>query len=137
MRKVMFAVPAIQSDKGFPCVQQNRNYQVFKTPFFAYPIIPAMCATMLVERGNQISWVDCPAEDLTEVDFAKYISNNRPEFIIFECPTTLINKYSEIINEIKLHLPDIKIILCGQHVTALPAESKEKCKADFIVEGGD
>lgn len=137
MKKILFAVPPIQSPKGYATVSQNRQFQFFRTPFFAYPIVPALCATMLEKYGHQVSWIDCPAEDMSDIDFAKLIANVRPEYIILESPTPTIYKYWEVINGIKLHLPDIKIILCGSHATALPSESKEKCKADFIVEGGD
>jgi len=61
-----------------------------------------------------------------------------PDYIVFEASTPVIERYWEIINGIKEQdiLKDIKIILCGDHVTALPKESREKCKADYIVEGG-
>ncbi len=137
MKKILFAVPPIKNTKGYPTPLQNRNFQIFKDPFFAYPIVPALSATMLKESGNIVNWIDCIAEELGDIDFAKQLNTIHPEFIIFECPTPLIKAYSEIINGIKLHMPDIKIILCGEFVTARPDEAKQLCKADYFVDGGD
>ena len=136
MSKVIYATPPVSYDSGYPTVGQNRQYQVLKTPFFAYPVIPALAITMLIKDKNECLWVDAIADELNEVDFGRIIIQANPDYIIFEAPTPLIKRYWEIINGLKTHLPNIKIILCGEHVTALPDESKENCKADYIVQGG-
>lgn len=118
MKKILFAFP--------PGDLTDSNNQSFP-----YPIISAMCATMLEKYGNQVAWFDAPAEGLGEVDFAKYIANTRPEFIIFKIDEKSKNGYYEVINGIKLHIPDIKIILCEQK------EETKTCEADFIIHGKD
>lgn len=133
----MMAWPSLKDAKGYAASAQNRQFQFLKDPFFAYPIVPALGMTMLARAGHLITWVDCVAEGLNDVDFARKLVAVHPEYIILECSTPIIKQYWETINGIKLHLPDIKIILCGDHVTALPEESRKACKADFIVEGGD
>ncbi len=119
MKKILFANPPSDVDFG--------------NEFFTYPAIQAMAATMLEKYGNQVAWFDAPAEGLGEVDFAKYIANTRPEFIVFEADEKLINKYWEVINGIKLHIPDIKIILSGN----ISEASRANCKADFFAQGND
>lgn len=137
MAKIMFAVPPIKDPRGYPTISQNRQYQVFKDPTFIYPIIPALCATMLAQSGHQAGWADCVADSFSDVDFARIITQLQPEYIIFEAPTPLIKRYWEIINGIKQNMPNVKIILCGEHVTALPDESRQNCQADHIIQGGD
>lgn len=136
MAKVLFAWPPIKDAKGWPTYAQNRQFQWFKDPTFIYPIIPATCATMLLHAKQPVLWMDAIAEGLNEVEFGKIIIDGTPDYIIFEASTPLINHYYEIINGIKENLPNIKIILAGEHATALPEETMAKCKADYILQGG-
>lgn len=147
MPRIIFAVPPVKSDKGFAQATQNRQYQYFRDPTFIYPIIPAIFTTMiLTEPGNEVLWVDSVAEGLNDVEFGKLILEMRPDFIVFEANTMVITQYYEFIDGIKKNTPvkDMegrilwapKIILCGEHVTALPDEVKEKCKADYFIQGG-
>lgn len=134
--KIVYVVPPMSNPKGYACIGQNRQFQWFNDPFFAYPIVPALAVTMLATKGHQILWVDCVAEELSEVDFGRLIIQHSPDYIIYEASTPVIHRYWEVINGFKQHLPDIKQILCGDHVTALPEESKRNCRADHIVGGG-
>jgi radical SAM superfamily enzyme YgiQ (UPF0313 family) len=136
MARVIFAVPPVKSDKGYPTASQNRQFQYFKDPTFIYPIIPATAASMMLTGKHEVLWLDAIAEMMDEVEFGQIIIQHPPDFLIFEANTPLINRYYEIINGIKDNLPNIKIILCGEHVTALPEEPRQKCKADYFIEGG-
>lgn len=133
--KVIFAIPPIISDKGYPTTNQNRQFQYFKDPTFIYPIIPATFLTMVSKKAECI-WIDAVADQLNDVEFGQLIINTHPDYIVFEASTPLINRYYEIIKGIKEFLPEIKVILTGEHVTAFSEEIKEKCKADFILQGG-
>jgi anaerobic magnesium-protoporphyrin IX monomethyl ester cyclase len=126
----------MKEPKGYPTVGQNRQFQWFKDPTFIYPIIPATCATMLLTQGKNILWLDAVAEQMNELDFSRVLAQMRPDYMIFEANTPLIYRYNEIINAIKAELPDTKIILCGEHVTAMPEEVKANCHADYFVAGG-
>lgn len=132
MKKIVYAVPPMKDPKGYATVGNMRQFQWFKDPTFAYPMIPALAVTMLAHK-NQVLWLDAIAEELSEVQFGQMIIDMQPDYIIFECPTPLISRYIEIINGIKDNFPDIKIILCGDHVTAMEVP---ECKADHIVKGG-
>lgn len=137
MAKVIFAVPPIKSEKGFAQATQNRQAQYFKDPTYIYPVIPAVFVTMLVQEPNhEVLWIDSVAEGLSEVEFGQVIIDMKPDFIVFEANTMLINRYYEIINGLKANIPDMKIILTGEHCTAFPLEAKDKCKADYILKGG-
>ena len=137
MSKIIFAVPPNKSSKGYATATQNRQYQYFKDPTFVYPMIPALFITMIMtEPGHNVMWVDSIAEELTELEFAKVIVDMKPDYIVMEANTMLINNYYQYINDIKVNLPTIKIILAGEHVTALSDEPKTKCQIDYVLQGG-
>jgi radical SAM superfamily enzyme YgiQ (UPF0313 family) len=136
MPKVLFAVPPFNTDKGQPQVQQNRQQQYFKDENNIFPVVPSLFLTMLVHAGNEVMLIDSVAEKISESEFAKILSDMKPDYIVFEENTMVVKRYWEIINAIKTNLPGIKIILCGLHTTALPEESKANCKADYFIQGG-
>lgn len=131
------AWPPIRSEKGHATHAQNRQYQYFKDPTFIYPVIPATFVTMLMATpGHEVLWLDGVAEELTDVEFGKVIADMKPDFIVFEANTMLIEQYYKVINDIKEIIPQIKIILVGEHPTAMVEEAGKKCKADYIYRGG-
>lgn len=137
MHKVIFAWPPINNPKGYPATGQNRQWQWFKDPTFIYPIVPAQCATMLAKANHIVTWIDAIADEETESEFAQLILGVQPQYIVFEAATPVIDRYIEIINGTKENIPEIKIILCGEHVSARLEEVKKTCKADYFVTGGD
>jgi radical SAM superfamily enzyme YgiQ (UPF0313 family) len=56
---------------------------------------------------------------------------------MIETKTPVVKKHWSIINEVKTVLPNSKVVLVGDHVTALPKESMEQSKVDLILTGGD
>lgn len=137
MHNVIFAYPPLRNPKGYVTGGQNRQIQFLKDPFFAYPMVAAQCATMLAVSGHRVIWLDAIADELNDTDFGRAVVQVMPQYIIFEPPTPLIKRYWEIISGLKEHLKEIKVILCGPHVSTLPEESRKECKADYIIEGGD
>ena len=134
--KIAYVVPPMADPKGYACIGQNRQFQFFADPFFAYPIVPALAMTMLAKKGHAILWVDCIAEELDEVNFGRLIIQYQPDYIIYEASTPVIKRYWEIINGFAEHQGHIKQILCGDHVTALPDETKANCPDAHIIQGG-
>lgn len=136
MAKIIMAWPPVKTNKGFPTASQNRQFQFFRDPTFVYPIIPAIASSMLISAKQEVLWLDAIAEQMDEVEFGQLILQTPPDYMIFESNTPLFSHYCDVINGIKSNLPNIKIILCGEHVTALPEDAKQKCKADYFVQGG-
>lgn len=137
MAKIIFCVPPVKTSKGFAQATQNRQYQFFKDPTYIFPVIPATFLTMLVQTpGYEVLLVDSVAEDISEDEFGKLLVQMSPDYIIFESNTMLINRYIEVIKGIKENLPQIKIVLTGEHVTAMPDDCKARAKADFFIQGG-
>lgn len=134
---VVIAYPPLDSSKGVPLLSQNRQFQWFSSPTYIYPVIPAYAASLLQENGYQVYWEDGIAEELTYKEWEKRILQIKPNLLAIETKTPVVKKHWKLINELKAKLPDTKLVLMGDHVTAFPEESMKECPVDFIIAGGD
>ncbi|MDO8515104.1 MAG: cobalamin-dependent protein [bacterium] len=135
--KIIIGYPPLESDKGIPLLGQNRQFQWAKTPWRAYPVVPAYAATMLKNAGHEVFWLDGISEEWSLDQWLKKVKEIDADFILIETKTPVVKKHWEIINNIKNQESRIKVVLVGDHVTALPAESYKNCKVDYILAGGN
>ncbi len=135
--KIAISYPPISTDKGVPLLSQNRQFQYFNNPTFIYPVVPAYAATILKDNGYEVVWLDGIAEGWTYQKYLEILEEEDVDILTIESKTPTIKTYWRIINDIKKHFPKLRIVLVGDHVTALPIESMEKCKTDYILTGGD
>ena len=139
---ISISYPPLESDKGIPFLAQNRQFQWTNTGNVILPVIPAYGATALKKLGYQVYWDDAIAEKISYKLWLKRIIRRRPNLIFIESKTPVIKRHWQIINELKQHSLKIdnwplKIVLMGDHVTALPQESLKNCPVDYIITGGD
>ncbi len=152
--KIAISFPPLESSKGVPLLSQNRQFQWFSDPTYIYPMIPASAATLLKSKGYDIFWDDGIAEGLSYDEWKRRLIREKPDIIVIETKTPVIKKHWSIIDDLKSFHPAVparhlssgrgeglrwnpKIVLCGDHVTALPEESLGKSKVDFVLAGGD
>jgi len=135
--RVSIAYPPLEESKGVPLLSQNRQFQWFHSPTYIYPIVPAYAATLLKDSGFEVSWNDGIASEQTFDTWFEEIKKESPDLLAFEVKTPVIKRFWKIIHQIKEELPDIKIVLMGDHVTALPEESIINSRTDFVIVGGD
>lgn len=135
--KIVIAYPPLDTLKGTPLLSQNRQFQYFKEPTYIYPVVPACAATLLKKDGFNVIWKDCIAENLKIEDFFNFIDKESPDVIVIETKTPVVKQHWKIIGEIKKRNNNIKTVLCGDHVTALPWESMQNSQVDFVLTGGD
>ncbi|MFC1711121.1 B12-binding domain-containing radical SAM protein [Patescibacteria group bacterium] len=138
--KVAICYPPLDSKNGVPLLSQNRQFQWFKSPTFIYPVVPALAATLLYEAGHQVYWLDGIAENLSFNSWFRKLKKERPDLILIETKTPVIKKHWQIINrlkKIKKKNWDLKIVLVGDHVTALPKESFKYSQVDYVLTGGN
>jgi len=138
--KIIISYPPLNSQKGYPTLGQNRQFQFFKEPTYIYPVVPATAATLLKQAGHQVIWNDCIAQNWSYAQFLDFIRIEKPDLIAFETKTPVVKEHWKIINDIKGQSPsgtDPKIVLFGDHVTALPEESFQNSRVDFVLTGGD
>ena len=135
--KTAIAYPPLENEKGVPLLSQNRQFQWFNSPTYIYPMVPAYAATMLQEAGHEVHWEDGIAEEITYQTWLRRMKSQSPDIIALETKTPVIKTHWKIVEEIKDALPETKVVLMGDHVTALPEESMQNSKADYILTGGD
>ena len=135
--KISISYPPLSGVNGTPMISQNRQYQVFSAPTFIYPVVPAYAATLLGNAGYDVFWDDGIAEEKTYNQWLTDLERTHPAVIMIETKTPVVKKHWSIIIDMKKVLPASKIVLVGDHVTALPQESMEQSKVDFVLTGGD
>lgn len=140
--KIAIGYPPLESKKGIPLLSQNRQFQWFSNPCYIYPIIPASAATMLKNAGHKVFWLDGIASEWSYQKWLDEVKKIQPDIIMIETKTPVVKKHWKIINDLKSLYPkpytlNPKVVLVGDHVTALPAESMKNSKVDYILTGGD
>jgi len=140
--KISISYPPLESKKGIPLLAQNRQFQWFRSPTYIYPMVPAYAATLLKENRYEVFWDDGIAEELNYGEWKERIIKEKPDIIVIETKTPVIKRHWQIIDELKIESLKIrnwklKIVLVGDHVTALPEESLYYSKVDYVLTGGD
>jgi radical SAM superfamily enzyme YgiQ (UPF0313 family) len=158
--KIIISYPPLSNEKGCPTLGQNRQFQYFKEPTLIYPVVPATAATLLKKSGFEVIWNDCLAKGWSYAKFLEFITSEKPDLIAFETKTPVIKQHWKIIEDIKginaagdtlfdrqaglrsrvstaKNDYSPKVVLFGDHVTALPEESFQNSKVDFVLTGGD
>ena len=135
--KVSISYPPIESSKGVPLLSQNRQFNWFNHPSYIYPMVPAYAATLLHQDGYEVTWDDGIAEGLAYPQYIERIIKEQPDIIAIETKTPIIKNYWRTVNHLKEALPQTKVVLVGDHVTALPQESLESSDVDYVLTGGD
>lgn len=137
IKKVLITYPPFEYNNGYPLISLNRQFQWLKNPSYIYPIIPSYAATLLKNNSINVIFLDTIARNMSTIEWFKNISEIKPDLIFFEVKTPIINYIWDIIETIKEKYNNIYIVLAGDHVTALPEESMQNSKTDFILTGGD
>ena len=147
--RIAIAYPPLKSEKGVALLTQNRQFQWFSRPTYIFPVVPATAATMLKKAGHEALFLDGIASELSPEAFDAQLSEFRPDLVVLETKTPVVKRHWKWIEE---HLPggmdgtsggpaplptDVKFLLVGDHVTALPEESIEKPGVWAVIPGGD
>ncbi len=134
--KVMIAYPALEG-KGSPMLTQNRQFQWMSIGSYIYPLVMASAATLLHREGHDVYWYDGIAEQHPFTHFLDVVVSDRPQLVVIETKTPVVKLHWAIVDKIKSVAPETKVVMVGDHVTALPQESLLKSRTDFVLTGGD
>jgi len=135
--KVVIGYPPLGSEKGRACLGQNRQFQWVHTPWTAYPMVPAYAATLLKKAGFDVYWLDGIWSGQSCREWKDELMGIDPDILVLETKTPVVKKHWKIIDRLKKKNRKLKIVLFGDHVTALPKESFENSKVDYILTGGN
>jgi len=135
--KIALSYPPLLNTSGIPLLAQNRQYQLASLAWKAYPMVLASAASLLKRGGFAVFWDDAINEDLNYGQWQQRFEKAKPDLVAIEAKTPVIKKYWRTIDQLKAQNPKLIAVLLGDHVTALPQESLENCKADYVLTGGD
>ncbi len=135
--KIAVSYPPLLNAKGNAFLGQNRQFQWTNTGNVILPVIPAYGATALKKLGYKVIWDDAIAEKISYDIWLKRIIKFKPNVIFIESKTPVIKRHWEIINQLKKLNPKLITVLMGDHTTALPEESLDNSKVDYVITGGD
>lgn len=136
--RVAVAYPPLKSEKGVALLTQNRQFQWFSRPTYIFPVVPATAATMLKAAGHEVLFLDGIAAEMSEEEFERRLCDFKPELLVLETKTPVVKRHWRWINKFAESLKcNAKFVLVGDHVTALPQESFDNCKVDYVLTGGD
>lgn len=99
------------------------------------PIGILSLAAVLEKNNINVQILDAEGESLTIPDTIKRIAEIKPNILGITSSTTAFNKAKLIASEVKNKFPEIKTIIGGPHVTALPEETLEYDFFDFGIVG--
>lgn len=135
--RVAICFPPLPCEKGVPLLSQNRQFQWFRHPAFIYPVVPASAATLLQSRGHEVLWLDGIARGMSPEAFLSALCAWQPEALFLETKTPVVQSHWAWIRELKAWLPHCRVAIGGDHVTALPEETRANAPVDTVLMGGD
>ena len=136
--KIIIGYPPIETKKKgtTPLLSQNRQYQEFHNETYLFPVVLGTAATWLKNNGNDVIWLDAIAENISKDKFLEMIEEEKPDLFLFETKCPVIKQHWKMVDEVKAKFKDLKIAICGDHVSYLPKETMEKSKVDFVITSG-
>ncbi len=135
--RIALCYPPIPSPKGTPLLSQNRQFQWFNRPTAIYPVVPASAATLLRAHGHEVLWLDGIARGMTPEAHWRALEAWRPDAVFLETKTPVVRFHWAWVRELKRRLPGCLAVMGGDHVTALPEETRREAPVDALLRGGD
>ena len=132
--KVAFSYPPIVNKLGQKAmVSQNRNVQFFKIPTYLLPVVQAQAATWLRNLKYKVRWDDGNSQLKSYEEWFEGLVKWKPEIIVLESTTPVMNFYWKTIDELKKVLPKTIVIMTGYHSMRRPEETLEKSMTDMVI----
>lgn len=141
--KIAICYPPFKSEKGVALLTQNRQFQWFARPTYIFPVVPATAATMLDRAGHEVLFLDGIAGELSEAEFNRRLAAFAPDVLVLETKTPVVKRHWAWIKSFRedpafnFFAAKARVVLVGDHVTALPEESFQSSSVDYVLTGGD
>lgn len=105
-------------------------------PYVPFPFFLAYAAAVLEKAGHEVQLVDAIATGMEVESFLAAIVDFDPAVVLLETSTPSIQFDLALGQEIKDHVPDVQLAMCGPHVSALPVQTLETApQVDLILVG--
>lgn len=110
--------------------QEKRIYSSFS---FSAPILPPLglgyLASALLDRGDNVKIIDCPAQKISYDELKKRIISYSPEIVGVTSTTPSFPSAKRVIDLVKSINKNIITVLGGAHITACPYQTMKECKS--------
>ncbi len=83
-------------------------------------------AAMLRKKGHKVKLIDALVEALSINEVVERITHDSPDFVGFSSTTMQIYSAHKIAEEVKKKLSQVKTVIGGPHVSALPKETMQR-----------
>ena len=96
------------------------KYSGIKDHYLPYPFFLGY-TTALLKRDTdaEVKGFDACALDFDDREFIEYVIRYKPDLLIIEVPTVSFPLVMDMLRKIKEDLPELKIAVAGNHITAL------------------
>jgi anaerobic magnesium-protoporphyrin IX monomethyl ester cyclase len=132
--KISISYPPIVNQYGQKAmVSQNRNVQYFKKPTYLLPVTHAHAATWLKQMGHSVYWDDGNAQLKTYEKWLDDLVTCKPDIVVFESTTPVMEFYWRAINQLKELLPNTIVIMTGYHSMRKPEETMQESATDIVL----
>jgi radical SAM superfamily enzyme YgiQ (UPF0313 family) len=114
----------------------SRSPGVGRSGTLYYPFWLAYAAGVLDQSGQEVSFIDAPAEDLTTDEVVSKVQESPPQLIVVDTSTPSIYNDIKVAERLKETFPSSFITLVGTHPSALPQETLQLSeKMDAVAKG--
>lgn len=104
--------------------------------YIPFPFFLAYAASLLQKHNKDILIIDAIAEGISEREFLDKVISYGPNLVLLETSTPSINYDLKTVINIKESIPNVKIALCGPHVSVMKQGFMEQYPfIDFILYG--
>jgi len=101
----------------------QRSPAITKAGTFYYPIWLAFATGLLEKAGYDVTLLDAPAEQLSEIETLDRITNLSPSMVALESSTPSIYNDVAFGDKVKQIFPNVLVVLVGTHPSALAEET--------------
>lgn len=106
------------------------------------PLWTRLVAGYLIDREVPVQIIDTEAEALGVKNAAQKINDLAPKLVVIvafghqpSASTQVMTGASDLIDELKLINSEVKTLLIGGHVSALPQDTLDKTQVDYVCQG--
>jgi len=125
--KILLTMPTWTDDLGvFSRIGRTRNPQV--------PLGLLYLASLAENLGHVVEFIDCDVEDVSVPDLVKKIQETDYDLVGLSATSPIYHKALKMAEAIKMAVPDMKIIIGGDHINIAGAEVFYEC-FDFAAKG--
>lgn len=118
----------------FPISRASRWPEKTKSGTMYYPYWLCYAAGVCIEQGIDTNLIDCIAKKMTPKNVVETIRDEKPDYIMAEITTSTCSYDYKMLEMIRRHFSNIRIIIGGTHATVLSEKILEECGAiDVIV----